>query len=262
MPASTREDKKREILQYLHAIDDLEGDFANLEKDAISERFSDEYYGEEDIGEIIDELVDNEPVESGEFKLELIYLDEFQDSIENTLKPLSSTPLWQIFFWGFYLLLILVVGSDVFNKALEGASDSQIFSAAVLGTVIAYFGGRLLNRFSDYVNAQLPIVREHRNFIYPTAFLILTGFFIAWYLSLNRTVQTYAYVSIIPTSVLAGATVARYLNTRSDSDRGQSAEFILIVIVAVILAAAFVYLVLFPFVCWLVGPLSEGAPFC
>jgi hypothetical protein len=82
MPAKTKEDKKRDILEYIQKESSNRGNYLNLERNEIVDKFSDEYYNSKQVKEILDELIEDEPIKSENFKLELLYTETEGKKIE------------------------------------------------------------------------------------------------------------------------------------------------------------------------------------
>lgn len=209
MPAKTKEDKKRDILEYIQKESSNNENYLTLERSKIVEQFSDEYYNSKQVGEILDELVENEPVNSGDFKLELLYPENEEEKIEDKLSLLNKPSLILVLGVGFYMYLIFLQGSDGMNSFLGGASDFDILMASISGTGGAYVSGRFTLWLSDLVSKKSTIVREHKHLVGATVILWAFGALAMWIYSLERAVPP-VVITYVPASIAAAVAYAKY----------------------------------------------------
>lgn len=211
MPAKTKEDKKRDILEYIQKESSNNENYLALERSKIVDQFSDDYYNAEQIEEILDELVENEPVNSEDFKLKLLYPENDAGKIDDKLSIVNKRPLAVVFAVGFYIYLIFLGISDGVNSFLGGASDAEVLAASIFGTASAYILGKVSLWLGDSVSEKSTLVREHRHFVGATVILWAFGVLAMWIYSMNRTVPA-VVITYVPASVGAAVAYAKYAN--------------------------------------------------
>lgn len=210
MPAKTKEDKKRDILEYIQEESSNNENYLTLERSKIIDRFSDEYYNSEQIGEILDELVENEPVKSGNFKLELLYPVNEEEKIEDKLSLLDKRSPTLILGVGFYMYLIFLQASEGMNSFLGGASDFDILMASVFGTGVAYALGKFTLWLGDLVSEKSTIVRDHKHLVGATVILWAFGGLAMWIYSLEQAVPP-VVITYVPASIATAVAYAKYV---------------------------------------------------
>jgi hypothetical protein len=210
MPAKTKEDKKRDIFEYIQKESSNNENYLTLERSKIINQFSDKYYNSEQIEEILNELVENEPVNSGDFKLELIYPENDEERIEEKLTLLNKHSLVIIFIAGFYNYLIFLQATDGMNSFLEGAGDIDILMASVFATGVAYVSGKFTIWLSNLVSEKVTIVREHKHLVGATVILWAFGGLAMWIYSLERSVPPIV-ITYVPASIAAAVAYAKYI---------------------------------------------------
>jgi hypothetical protein len=210
MPAKTKEDKKRDILEYIQKESSNRGNYLNLERNEIVDKFSDEYYNSKQVKEILDELIEDEPIKSENFKLELLYTETEGKKIEENFIILNKQKIFFILGVGFYIYMVFLRADDGMNTFLGGASDFNILISSVFGTGFAYVSGRFILWFGDFVSEKSTIIRDHKHFVGATVILWAFGGLAIWMYSLEKAVPP-VVITYVPTSIAAAVAYARYV---------------------------------------------------
>ena len=215
----TREDKKREILKRIEKIA-KNGDIVSLTRGSLLDDFTDSYYTQVEIEAILDDLIENAPVEEAEAELNLVYPSAYKDALLDDFKENRSMSFKGMFLLGGYSLFALVVLTDFTNQLSGGMTDGEIIGVSVFGIVFSYLVGKFEVKLMTIAEDKLPIIHKHKNFVYPTTFILLTGFAIAWVASAiySSQIPVTALASIPASSVLGGAAVARYLDGKKSTE--------------------------------------------
>lgn len=210
MPAKTKEDKKRDILEYIQKESSNRRNYLNLERNEIVDKFSDEYYNSKQVKEILDELIEDEPIKSENFKLELLYTEAEGKKIEENFIILNKQKIFFILGVGFYIYMVFLRADDGMNTFLGGASDFNILISSVFGTGFAYVSGRFILWFGDFVSEKSTIIRDHKHFVGATVILWAFGGLAIWMYSLEKAVPP-VVITYVPTSIAAAVAYARYV---------------------------------------------------
>lgn len=209
--AKTKEDKKREILEYLEE-NSQRGDILSLSRKKLLREFKDSHYSEESIDEVVKELIEEEPVSKNQVEIETVYTDKHKGELLGDFEERSQTPLKGVLIMGYYLFFFSVISMDFFNSLLYGLNNAQILGAGLIGVLFTVASGKLAIRVMDSVEEKIPVIREHKQLIYPTLGIFFIAIAIAAVASAyyETTIPITALVSVPGTSVLGGVAVARY----------------------------------------------------
>lgn len=217
MVAKLREDVKREILEYLGEVAE-NGEILRLDRQRVIERFTNETYDQQKISEIIDELEEDELLDSKRTKLELIYPTELRQTIEEEIESLSKPhSVFGVFFVGFVIFGLLLQW-DPFFEFIRNESESPTLRTHYLqgggaAVVSSYFLGKGFMRSYTIIEEHIPLVKRHQYVLYPilaVAFvtsLIVLGF--SSYTSQEISLQI--ILMIITVSVIGGTAIGTWV---------------------------------------------------
>lgn len=216
--AKTRNDKKREILEYLEEKS-TNGGILSLRKDEIIEQFNDDY-PDESIGEILDEIIDEEPVSEESHTLSLIYPEKFSDKVERQIQSGDDWNIRTVFFVGYYLLFFAVISDASLNGFFINATDEQIVWISLVGISSSYVLGTAARKISNLLLSRISLFREHKSIIYSIGGVFAISVFIMFaYGHYSSQEISLAVVGTFFTgSILAGVQLGKYFDGRRDED--------------------------------------------
>lgn len=213
-----REDKKREILMH---IENHTGgsDLLEVERGEICRQFSDDDYPEERIDGIINEMVEDGPLGQSEFKLELLHPKSAEESLYELVDPVKEKSLFWMFSFGFYMLFIATPLIE--NTSLvASASRSQFILSAMVGILASYSMGRASFGLFEAFSSRVPIVRKYKTGISCFTIICVSEILLGWWLTDGFTTgnANILTIAIIPSSLIAAATVAKYIGDVKQDD--------------------------------------------
>jgi|GEM_PF-2810841 len=219
MPTKTKDDIKRDILSELEKrVED--GEYLQISRSSIREEFTDEHHSSEYIDNLIDELLEEEPIEESNLQVNIIYPEARSDILRERFNIGSSTSILGIFIIGYYAFVIGVLSSDGLNDIFGGATNEEIVASSLIGIIASYGIGRFGLWVSEVLEDKIPPIQKYKNIIYPTAVILFAGGLLLWGYSTVASVDipSVAVATLIPGSVIAGVEIGKYIESESGEE--------------------------------------------
>ena len=182
----------------------------------ILEEFSDDHHTESSVLEIIDEIVDEEPILSNSYEVDLIFPEKQENKIEDSFGLRDKSDLKSIFFTGFYAFFILLIAVES-KEPFLGATDAQVFWAGISAIVLSYFAGHLIKVLSNAIEKRVPPIREYKAVIYSvTGMIAFSSMLIFGYgYVFSKEIPPVVIATFVPASVVAGVQIGKYIESKN-----------------------------------------------
>lgn len=213
MGLKTKQQKETELAEAIEELADS-GEVVSLDRDALAAQFSDDEYSEGDIKEILDELVDDSPIDTASVQLEVIYPSSYKESLFNEFEISKDHSLGFRLVLGLYLYFLFTVSSNTLQSLLS-VEPGQIIIVTLLSLISAYLIGTITVALSDKVEQQIPIIRRYRLILYPFFLIMAFSFAVtlagaAYY---GKEIPLTALASLPATSIVASVAIAKFLQS-------------------------------------------------
>ena len=206
----TKEEKKKQILNYLERNTKKENWFS-LSKREVLKKFLDNEFDEQDITNILRELIREQRTDRCRISFDIRYPKSQSDKIKSTLKGYVASPKIIYFGLGLYSIVAVVASYPqflIFLKNIFGAKSSQDFF--ILGILIGVFGsysvGWLFNKIYDYLDSKIPLLHKKKEFFMPFIItgLVYIGIVLAYSLITKKAVEIAHIIALIAVTVASG----------------------------------------------------------
>lgn len=218
MPPKLKEEKKREILDYLETNADTDRVLA-LAVGQLAEELSDDHYSEDDIRELIDKLKSDDLVETKTAKFKVAYLTSDRNVIREKYQEVFGASTFSKFVVGF-VTYFLLLDWEPFYQFVSGENNypAQAYvSGALFGIVGSYLLGSFVLTIYNRVQEKLPILEEHKHIVYPVIGIgIVTGGIVYLFsLYTGQDLRIAHIIGIATLSVLGGIPLGRYVTSEA-----------------------------------------------
>lgn len=218
MAPKLKEEKKREILDYLETNADTDRVLA-LAVGQLAEELSDDHYSEDDIRELVDELKLDELVETKTAKFNVAYLTSNRNVVEEKFQDVFRASTFSKFLIGF-VTYFLLLDWEPFYQFVSGENNypAQAYvSGAFFGIIGSYLLGSIVLTFYSRLQEKLPILQEHKHLVYPVVGVgIVTGGIVYLFsLYTGQDLRIAHIIGIATLSVLGGIPLGRYVTSEA-----------------------------------------------
>lgn len=218
MAPKLKEEKKREILDYLETNTDTDRVLA-LAVGQLAEELSDDHYSEDDIRELVDELKLDELVETKTAKFNVAYLTSNRNVVEEKFQDVFRASTFSKFLIGF-VTYFLLLDWEPFYQFVSGENNypAQAYvSGAFFGIIGSYLLGSIVLTFYSRLQEKLPILQEHKHLVYPVVGVgIVTGGIVYLFsLYTGQDLRIAHIIGIATLSVLGGIPLGRYVTSEA-----------------------------------------------
>lgn len=216
-----REDKKREILEFLGERAGEEK-LSSLEVKRIGRRFADSSFDEDAVEDVIDELEADGLVRRRTAEMEVVYPTSHEEPIEEMFSHVFvSATTFTVFAVGTFLYFALLELEPLFEIVYQRGPDLQatVMRYTIFGIVSAYVLGTVGARTYGFVQDNVELLRSFRYVIYPTvvvgAVLGVIAIVLANYLGQSLTLA--GVLTVLTGSVATGVTIGELILKNSES---------------------------------------------
>lgn len=165
----SEDELKKEIVSFLE--DKAEkGNILDLDEKRLKEEFSDDYYDKDKIGDLIDDLQDNDIIDKQRINPKILLPTKHEDELKKTLEDyLSVSPMKKLFL-GLVLTMIFMEWQSFYNVIIAENFTATIenFRGVLIRAILAsYILGAMAIYSYSKAKENIDVVKNHSRIITP-----------------------------------------------------------------------------------------------